>query len=560
MNSGPAMAGRAFVPDVRDRAGLARALTLIERGDETSQAFLARLRPSGRAIRIGITGAPGAGKSTLTMQLVRALRPSGTVGVIAVDPSSPFSGGALLGDRVRMNDVAGDDGVFIRSMAARGALGGLSAAVADAADVLEAAGFDHVLIETVGVGQGELDVARIADTTLVVVTPESGDEVQAAKAGLMEIADVFVLNKDDRPDGNALSNALRRMIDARSRVARDAWAPPIVRTVASSGRGIDELAGAIARHRDHLRHEGRLAARRHARDRERLVALTTARLVHRLQTDEWQARIDAALGAVDAGGTSLHAAAGALARSFAAGSLHTDTPRGDPMSLADQLNAFKSGFLEKVPEEIQARMRASESRIAAEVGTTRCRRAGDTAPGFELPNARNERVALQALLARGPVVVSFYRGGWCPYCNIELKGLQDRLADIQAAGGTLVAISPELPEISQDTVARNGLRFEVLSDLGNRVAAAYGLDFVLDADLRPIYRNWGADVAARNGDDSYRLPMPATFVVETGGRIAEAFVDVDYTRRLEPDRIVAVLRGLGPRAQHSATAWESTPP
>jgi LAO/AO transport system kinase len=539
---------------LRERAAVARALTLVERGGEAALPLLAQLRASGRAIRIGITGAPGAGKSTLTMQLVRALRPSGTVAVIAVDPSSPFSGGAMLGDRVRMTDVAADDGVFIRSMAARGALGGLGAAVADGVDVLEAAGYDHVLIETVGVGQSELDIARIADTTLVVVTPESGDEVQTAKAGLFEVADIFVLNKDDRPDGNALWNALRRMVDARSSVVPGAWTPPIVRTVASSGRGIDQLAEQIARHREHLLQDGRLTARRRARDRERLVALTTARLVRRLQSAEYAELIDGALGAVAAGDTTLHEAAAALARGFAEDAPEIAAPQGYCMSLADQLDAFKAGFLENVPETIQATMRASEARLAADVGTTRCKRTGDAAPAFELPNARNEPIALASLLARGPVVASFYRGGWCPYCNIELKGLQDRLEDIQAAGGVLVAISPERPDVSQDTIARNGLRFEVLSDAGNRVASDYGLDFVLDADLRPIYRAWGADVAARNGDETYRLPMPATFVIDTDGTIAEHFVDVDYTRRLEPDRIIAVLRELRARARHAATA------
>jgi LAO/AO transport system kinase len=331
MSGRPTVANPPPVLDTEDRAGIARALTLVERGGEAAHALLAALRAPGRAIRIGITGAPGAGKSTLTMQLVRVLRGAGTVAVIAVDPSSPFSGGALLGDRVRMNDVAGDAGVFIRSMAARGALGGLSAAVADGADVLEAAGYDHVLIETVGVGQNELDIARIADTTLVVVTPESGDEVQTAKAGLLEIADVFVLNKDDRPDGNALWNALKRMVDARSRTVRDAWAPPIVRTVASSGRGIGELAGEIARHREHLAHDDRLAVRRRARNRERLVSLMTARLVRRLQSAEWQSLIDGALAAVEAGDTSLHQAAHALARSITQGT--SETAKAAPEAL-----------------------------------------------------------------------------------------------------------------------------------------------------------------------------------------------------------------------------------
>jgi LAO/AO transport system kinase len=494
-------------------------------------------------LRIGITGSPGAGKSTLTMQLVRALRPLHTVAVIAVDPSSPFSGGALLGDRVRMNDVAADDGVFIRSMATRGALGGLSAAVADGADVLEAAGFDRVLIETVGVGQSELDVARLADSTIVVVTPDSGDEVQTAKAGLMEIADVFVLNKDDRPDGNAMWNALRRMIDARGRKEPDSWAPPVVRTVASTGRGIDALLAALERHHAFLARDGRLEIRRRSRDRNRLLALTRSLLERQLRTADWERRLECELDAIAARRSSLHESAAVMVRRLMEPEIHART--GESMSLTDSLNAFKAEFLAKVPDEIQAKMRAAEARVAAEVGTGRVRSTGDRAPEFELPNARGDRVALRSLLARGSVVVSFYRGGWCPYCNIELKALQDRLSEIQAAGGTLVAISPELPDVSQDTITRNGLRFEVLSDSGNRVASEYGLDFVLDASLRPIYKAWGADVALRNGDDTYRLPMPATFVVGADGTIAEAFVDADYTRRLEPDRILEVLRGLG---------------
>jgi LAO/AO transport system kinase len=320
-----------------DRAAIARALTTVEQGGEAAVALLGRLRRTGRSVRIGITGAPGSGKSTLTMQLVRVLRSSGTVGVIAIDPSSPFTGGALLGDRVRMNDVASDEGVFIRSMASRGALGGLSIAAADGADVLDAAGFDFVLIETVGVGQSELDIARVADTTIVVVTPESGDEVQTAKAGLMEIADVFVLNKDDRPDGNALWNALRRMIDARTRdvtgersppIVRTApaagqgsaplegWSPPIVRTVATSGQGIGALVDALGDHRCFLSQADRLAARRRARDRQRLVSLVAALLKRRLQADPWPRRIDAELDAISEGRRSLHESAAALAHLY----------------------------------------------------------------------------------------------------------------------------------------------------------------------------------------------------------------------------------------------------
>jgi LAO/AO transport system kinase len=296
----------------RDRRAIARALSAVERGGAAAATLLAALPAGRRAYRIGVTGPPGAGKSTLTMQLIAALRGRGSVAVIAVDPSSPFSGGALLGDRVRMNDVADDPEVFIRSMASRGALGGLSAAVADGADVLDAAGFDWVIVETVGVGQSELEVVRVTDTTLVVVTPESGDEVQTAKAGLMEIADVFVLNKDDRPDGNAMWNALRRMVDARRRVVVDAWAPPIVRTVAAGGRGIDALVGAIGGHRAWLGEAGRLAERRRARGRERLSNLVAARFAAQLASGAWHARLESALDAIEDGRETLHAAAEAL--------------------------------------------------------------------------------------------------------------------------------------------------------------------------------------------------------------------------------------------------------
>jgi peroxiredoxin len=271
--------------------------------------------------------------------------------------------------------------------------------------------------------------------------------------------------------------------------------------------------------------------------------LTRSLLERQLRTADWERRLECELDAIAARRSSLHESAAVMVRRLMEPEIHART--GESMSLTDSLNAFKAEFLAKVPDEIQAKMRAAEARVAAEVGTGRVRSTGDRAPEFELPNARGDRVALRSLLARGSVVVSFYRGGWCPYCNIELKALQDRLSEIQAAGGTLVAISPELPDVSQDTITRNGLRFEVLSDSGNRVASEYGLDFVLDASLRPIYKAWGADVALRNGDDTYRLPMPATFVVGADGTIAEAFVDADYTRRLEPDRILEVLRGLG---------------
>ena len=234
------------------------------------------------------------------MQLVRALRAMGSrVAVLAVDPSSPFTGGALLGDRVRMNEVAGDEQVFIRSLATRGALGGLSAAVADAAALLDAAGFDQVLVETVGVGQSECDIVSLCDSTLVVLTPESGDEVQVAKAGLMEIADVFVINKVDRPGAERLRAAVRAMLDqALARHSEGGWDRPIVSTMAENGDGVAELIQAVHAHRDHQEQRGRLSTRRRQRLRGRVLQLATELLEQRLWSP---ARLEALQRALDAG-------------------------------------------------------------------------------------------------------------------------------------------------------------------------------------------------------------------------------------------------------------------
>lgn len=257
-----------------ERAAIARAISRIERRDAGMDAVLEQLAAGGGASRrIGITGPPGAGKSTLCLQLVREFRRAGArVAVLAVDPSSPFTGGALLGDRVRMNDVAGDEQVFVRSFATRGALGGLSAAVADAAELFDAAGFDYLLIETVGVGQSECDIVRLCDCVLVVLTPESGDEIQVAKAGLMEIADVFVINKNDRPGGDRLRAALRAMLDLdTARRAARGCRPPIVSTVAEEGGGVPELAAAIREHDEQQQRSGAQAQRQRERRRQRVL-------------------------------------------------------------------------------------------------------------------------------------------------------------------------------------------------------------------------------------------------------------------------------------------------
>ena len=276
-----------------DRRALARGLTLVENETADGAALLAALGSGGRAHRIGITGPPGAGKSTLVSALTASCRAHGaTVGVLAVDPSSPFTGGALLGDRIRMLAHTGDEHVFIRSLASRGALGGLSAGVYDAADLLDAAGFDPVLIETVGVGQGEVEICRAADTTVVVLAPGSGDVVQGMKAGLLEIADLLVINQADREGADALEAALRSAVELR-----EGEAPPILTTVATRGEGVDELRAALAARAED---GAALPARRLARARARLRAAVDRRRTDGFWMQHAEA-LEAAAAAVAAG-------------------------------------------------------------------------------------------------------------------------------------------------------------------------------------------------------------------------------------------------------------------
>jgi len=237
----------------------------------------------GHARVVGLTGSPGVGKSTTTSALVRAYRQQGQrVAVLAVDPSSPFSGGALLGDRVRMQDHATDNGVYIRSMASRGHLGGLSWATPQALRVLDAAGCDVILVETVGVGQAEVEIASLADTTIVLLAPGMGDGIQAAKAGILEVADVFVVNKADREGADQTARDLRHMLSLGERRDPDTWQPPIVKTVASKGEGIDEVIAALAKHREWLVASGRLDARRRVRAADEIEAIAVATLRERM--------------------------------------------------------------------------------------------------------------------------------------------------------------------------------------------------------------------------------------------------------------------------------------
>lgn len=274
-----ALVERLRAGDVR---ALARAITLVENGAAGEAPGLLSLcfPHTGKALRMGITGAPGAGKSTLVDRLAGRWRAEGrTVGVIAVDPSSPFTGGALLGDRIRFRDRQEDAGFYARSMATRGTLGGLAQATADVALLIEASGKDALLIETVGVGQDEIEIARLADITLVVLAPGMGDDVQSLKAGVMEIADIYVVNKADRDGADRVEQEIRAMQSLAQ--THGEWTPPVVRTVGTTGEGVDNLAEAIAKMQAWLTGQGRLTARRALQWARRLDAMLRTELMRR---------------------------------------------------------------------------------------------------------------------------------------------------------------------------------------------------------------------------------------------------------------------------------------
>ena len=291
------MAGSSELDKARagDARALARLLSLVEDESPQVRSVIKGLLPAtGRARIVGLTGAPGVGKSSMTSTLVAAFRAVGArVAVLAVDPTSPFTGGALLGDRVRMQDHAVDQGVFIRSVASRGHLGGLAASTPQAIRVLDAAGFDLIIIETVGVGQAEVAIASLADSVVVLLAPGMGDAIQAAKAGILEVADLFVVNKADKPDSQQVVRDLRNMIALADRAEGD-WKPPIVSTVAVRNEGIQELVSRLNQHWSWLNDSGELKNRRLARAREELTALAFAALRGRLaasRLDELAARV-----------------------------------------------------------------------------------------------------------------------------------------------------------------------------------------------------------------------------------------------------------------------------
>ena len=300
-----------------DRRALARALTWVENGDGQGRELLAELYArTGRTRTIGITGSPGAGKSTVTNAIAKELRRRGrSVGIVAVDPSSPYTQGAILGDRVRMTELYSDPGVFIRSLASRGALGGLSAACQDVIHVLDAAGFDAVLIETVGAGQDEVEIAGTAQTTILANTPNMGDEVQTLKAGIMEIADVLAVNKSDLPGADRMVKALKTLL---SLAPQRGWEPPVLRLVATTEEGIGELVDACDAHHAHLAESGELAEREAERARQQVTSLARAAILGRLRSELGEERLAELVADVAERRLDPHAAAAAWAGGGAA--------------------------------------------------------------------------------------------------------------------------------------------------------------------------------------------------------------------------------------------------
>ncbi|MEJ2104128.1 MAG: methylmalonyl Co-A mutase-associated GTPase MeaB [Ignavibacteriaceae bacterium] len=300
-----------------ERRAVARAISIVEDYNSEASELLKQIYSKvGNAYRIGITGPPGAGKSTLTNQLTKLYRAEGKkVGIIAVDPTSPFTGGALLGDRIRMNEIGNDEGVFIRSMATRGSLGGLSKKAIDAADVLDAAGYDLVILETVGVGQSELDIVEAADTTIVVLVPESGDSVQAMKAGLMEIADFFVLNKSDRPGADQAIASLQTILMMKNH-DEHTWMPSIIKTIGSENKGINEVEKEIDKHKSFMNKNNLFLLKRDKQTKNRIKEIVENDIKQQLWSESGEKYLNSTLEKVILGNLSPYHIAEEIINNF----------------------------------------------------------------------------------------------------------------------------------------------------------------------------------------------------------------------------------------------------